>query len=60
MTHAVPWRGALLRALTWSSVAKFLALFVLWWLFFASTARPTPESMSRHLQLAAPAAAPAR
>jgi hypothetical protein len=55
-----PWRSALLRALAWSSLAKFLALFLMWWLFFAGDARPTPESVSRHLQLAAPAAAPAR
>ena len=62
VTHPGAWRGALLRALAWSTLAKFVALLLLWWLFFASYAPPTPASVSRHLELAAPApvAAPAK
>jgi hypothetical protein len=49
------WSRGLLRALLWSTLAKLVALLILWWLCFAGHASPTPASMGSHLNLAAPA-----
>jgi hypothetical protein len=53
--HAAPaqWRRRIARQLLWSLLAKLAALWLLWWLFFSGGgAPPTPDAVSRHLQLA--------
>jgi len=52
-----PWRGALRRHLAWLMVAKFVALVLLWALFFSPAHRGAVDSLAagQHLAVAAPA-----